>query len=102
MGAKTALKLVKKYHTLEPLLTFLESKYDIEDLFPFPPQDLVDYFHTPEIEETEKPFFGKPSPKKIQNYLVDERSFRPERIARQIKSLQKISNQSTLDSFFGG
>ena len=101
IGPKTALKLVRQFRTLEPLLNYLESKYDINEIFPFPPQILVDYFDTPEIAEIDELTISKPNTKKIQNFLVNERNFRLERIERQIKILKKSSNQSTLDSFFG-
>ncbi|MHA2345884.1 MAG: flap endonuclease-1 [Candidatus Hodarchaeales archaeon] len=100
VGPKTALKLVKQYPTLESLLKYLDSRYKIQEVFPFPPQKLVEYFHNPEVVEINEPTIGNPSPKKIQSFLVDERDFRLERIERQIKSLHKLSNQSTLDSFF--
>jgi flap endonuclease-1 len=101
VGPKTALKLVKQYPRLELLLSHLESKHDLQEIFPYPPQILVDYFNTPEITEIDKLTINKPNPKRIQDFLVNERNFRPERIERQIKTLKTLSNQSTLDSFFG-
>ncbi|MHA2289232.1 MAG: flap endonuclease-1 [Promethearchaeota archaeon] len=101
IGPKTALKLVHKYPKLDSLLSHLDSTYDLEEIFPHPPEVLLEYFLSPEVNENIGISFSNPRPKKVQKFLVEERGFTSERIQRQIKALQRITNQSTLDTFFG-
>jgi flap endonuclease-1 len=100
IGPKTALKLVHKYPNLDSLLSHLETKYDLNEIFPYNPEDLLNYFLSPEVDEQIEITFPSPKPKKVQEFLVEDRGFTLERIQRQIKALQRISSQSTLDTFF--
>ncbi|MHA2388502.1 MAG: flap endonuclease-1 [Candidatus Hodarchaeales archaeon] len=101
IGPKTALKLVQKYPNFDSLFTHLDATYDLEKIFPYPPDVLLKYFLSPEVDENVKISYSDPKPKKVQKFLVEERGFTPERIQRQIKALQRITSQSTLDTFFG-
>ena len=102
IGPKTALKLVQKYPSLDFLLSYLDARYDLEEIFPYPLEVLLKYFRSPEVNENTEITFSNPRPARVQKFLVEERGFKPERIQRQIKSLQRIANQSTLDKFFSG
>ena len=100
IGPKTALKLVHKYPNLDSLLTHLGTTHDLENLFPHPPEVLLESFLSPEVDEKVAISFSNPRPMNVQKFLVEKRGFKPERIQRQIKLLKRIANQSTLDTFF--
>ncbi len=101
IGPKTAIKLVRQYPTLNTLLKYLESKYTINEVFPFPPETLLDYFLNPEVDKKTELSFSNPQPNALYDFLVNEREFRPTRIQKQIETVKRISKQSTLDQFFG-
>jgi flap endonuclease-1 len=100
IGPKTALKLVHQYPTINSLLDYLESKYSLSEIFPFPPETLLDYFLNPEVEDESDLVFSNPQPKALQDFLVDDREFQLSRVQRSIKTLQRLSKQNTLDQFF--
>ncbi len=100
IGPKTALKLVHKYPNFTSLFTYLEAQYDIDEIFPYPMQELLNYFLKPEVEESIEISFDSAKPKKVEEFLVEERGFKQERIQKQIKALKRITSQNTLDKFF--
>ena len=100
IGPKTALKLVKQYPSISALLIHLEKKYTLDEVFPFPPETLLDYFLHPEVNQKIEFSFSKPKPDAIFKFLVEEREFTHSRIQKQINALKRMSDQSTLDQFF--
>ena len=107
IGPKTALKLIHQYNTPNSLFEYLDSKYTIKKVFPYPPKGLLDYFRSPEVIEDIKIKFREPSISKIMEFLVEERDFRKDRIEgalqRMISKKRKIkqkTNQQALDKFF--
>ncbi|MHA1444799.1 MAG: flap endonuclease-1 [Candidatus Hodarchaeales archaeon] len=101
IGPKTALKLVRKYPNLKSLQNYLESKYTLVDILPYSLATLLDCFISPESDPNLNFMFSKPQPKKLLEFLVGEREFRPERIQNSLKILNRLSKQNTLDQFFG-
>lgn len=101
IGPKTALKLVRKYPNLISLQNYLESKYSLDEILPYSLATLHDCFKSPESDPNLNFTFSKPQPKKISEFLVEEREFRPERIQNSLKILDRLSKQNTLDQFFG-
>lgn len=107
VGPKTALKLIHKFRNPKSLLEYLDVKYSIRQTFPYPPETLLDYFRSPEVEENVKFTFHKPQIPKITEFLVEERDFRKDRIEialeRMISRKRKIkqkTDQHSLDKFF--
>jgi len=107
IGPKTALKLIHQYNTPNSLFEYLDLKYSIEKVFPYPPKGLLDYFRSPEVIEDIKLKFREPSISKIREFLVEERDFRKDRIEgalqRMISKRRKIkqkADQQALDTFF--
>jgi len=100
IGPKTALKLVREYPNLYSLQNYLESKYNLNEILPYSLATLLDCFKSPEADIDLNFAFSKPQPKKLYEFLVDERDFRPERIQNSLKILERLSKQNTLDQFF--
>lgn len=107
IGPKTALKLIHKYRTTNSLLEYLDTKYSIEKVFPYPPKGLLDYFRSPEVDEDIKFTFRKPQISKIKEFLVEDRDFSNERIERQLggmvskkRKIKQKTDQLALDKFF--
>lgn len=107
IGPKTALKLVHKYRTIESLLEYLDLNYSINEIFPFPPKILLDYFRSPEVEESVKFTIRKPQHTKIVEFLVEERDFNKDRIEKQLdrmitkkRKIKQKTDQQSLDNFF--
>jgi flap endonuclease-1 len=101
IGPKTALKLVREHSNLSSLQNHLESKYSMDDILPYSLATLLDCFKSPESDPNLNFAFSKPQPKKLSEFLVEDRDFRPERIQNSLKILKRISKQNTLDQFFG-
>lgn len=101
VGPITALKLVHKYTYSEALFQYLDIKYKIKEIFPFPPKTLLGYFLSPEVDNNIKITHSKLNPTKIKEFLVEERNFQSNRVERQLDMLKRKSNQKTLDKFFG-
>ncbi|MHA1968610.1 MAG: flap endonuclease-1 [Candidatus Hodarchaeales archaeon] len=101
VGPITALKLVHKYTSPAALFEYLDIKYKNEEIFPYPPKTLLDYFRTPEVDKNVKITHSKINPNKIEEFLVEERDFQSNRVKRQLNMLKRKSSQNTLDKFFG-
>jgi flap endonuclease-1 len=107
IGPKTGLKLVQKYRTPSSLFKFLETKYPNNNIFPYPPETLLNYFKTPEVEKDVKITTRKPQISKITEFLVEERDFNKERIETQLsrmistqRKFKQKTDQQSLDKFF--
>ncbi|MCK4848340.1 MAG: flap endonuclease-1 [Candidatus Heimdallarchaeota archaeon] len=101
IGPKTAIKLVREYPNLNSLQKYLESKYSLEEILPYSLATLLDCFKSPESDPNLNFAFSKPQPKKLSEFLVGDREFKPERIRNSLKILERLSKQSKLDQFFG-
>ena len=101
VGPKTALKLVLKYRNSDRLLDYLDTKYGLDSIFPYPPLTLLEYFKNPNVDAEVNFQHQSPQLKLIQHFLVEERSFNAERVEKQLIQLKKKTEQKTLDRFFG-
>lgn len=96
IGPKTALKLIREYNTLEEIPKIQEEL------------KLVDYkqirkiFLNPKVADVSDIVFGEIDYKGITKYLVDERSFSPDRIATSLNRLKKALEKRShnLDQWF--
>ncbi len=85
VGAKTALKLIKKYHSIEELIAKSKIEVDagIEDY------ELVrDIFLHPEVTESYELKWVAPDDAKVKELLCEEHGFAEERVS---KALERIS-----------
>ncbi|MFX1284425.1 MAG: flap endonuclease-1 [Promethearchaeota archaeon] len=96
VGPKTGLRLVHKYITPNSLFAYLNANYSIKECFPYPPEILLDYFRTPEVDKESKFTFREPEISKIKEFLIEERDFNKDRIEKQLRQIMR----KTLDRFF--
>lgn len=96
VGPKTALKLVKKYDSLEEVLEDDKVEWESEN----DPYIIRDFFMDPPVEELDYSF-EEPDADKIREVLVDRHDFSEDRVDSGIQKLEKAleSRQSGLESF---
>lgn len=85
IGAKTALKLIKKYHSIEKMIaeSRIEEEAGIENY------ELVrDIFLHPAVTESYEIKWGAPDEAKVKEFLCVEHDFAEERVS---KALERIS-----------
>lgn len=97
VGPKTALKLVKKYETLEEILED-EKLEDAE--FENDPELIEEFFLNPPTVEVDYEF-GEPDKEEIKKVLIDSHDFSEKRVESGLEKLETAleSRQSGLDSF---
>ncbi len=103
IGPKTALKMVKKYPSLEDLLDAVQKKtgQPLEEIFPYDPYSIVDLFKSPPVHEKIPKLEWNPvNYAEVEHFLCDERDFSRERVQKRLQELKKALSQSTLDTFF--
>jgi flap endonuclease-1 len=96
IGPKTALKLVRKYDSLDELLD--DEKVDLET--EHDPETIVEFFLNPPVGEQDYSF-GQPDTERIKEILVDQHNFSEDRVESGLEKLEKAleSRQSGLESF---
>ncbi len=107
VGPKTALQLVQQHKSPSALFEYLDVKYSLNKVFPFPPDSLLDYFRTPEVNKNIQFTINKPNLSKITEFLVEERDFGKQRIKNQLnrmiskrRKIQQETSRQSLDQFF--
>jgi len=95
VGAKTALKLIKKHGDLE---TVLETKGKRIENY----EEIREWFLHPEVTEDYAIEMEKTNREEILAFLCDERDFSPERVEKAVKRLEEALKvgQSRLDQWF--
>jgi flap endonuclease-1 len=101
VGPKTALKLIKKHHTVENVLSLPKMK-DAE--LERPASAIRDIFMNPKVTTDYSLTWPEPNIEGIVSFLVEERDFSEARVRNALeKTLKKIEEekkQPSLDSFF--
>jgi flap endonuclease-1 len=99
MGPKTALKLIKKYGSLENALSELK---DVE--FPVKPEFIREIFLRPKVTDEYKIEWGEPDIEAIVEFLCKERDFSEDRvkkaIEKAIEGMKKSKAKKTLEAWF--
>jgi len=101
VGPKTALKLIRSYGSIEKLLPTLPK-----DAFPVPPLDIRKYFLQPPVTDNYKLEWHEPDEKQVEEVLVREHDFSPQRVKNAIERLKKAyrskikTKQLGLDMWF--
>ncbi len=99
LGAKTALKLIKKHGTLERTLQHIKSPE-----FPHPPQKIRDVFLKPKVTHNYAVAWGKPDEEGIVDFLCREKDFSEERVRKVLdrirESTEKQKGKTTLEKWF--
>lgn len=96
VGAKTALKLIKKHGDIHNVLK--EKEMEIENL-----DRILEVFTRPNIRKDYDLTFNRPDREGIIDFLCNEHSFSQDRVAPYVDTLEKAFNknsQANLDSFF--
>ena len=96
IGPKTALKMIKEHSSLEKIPQIQEQLAEIDY------QEIRKIFLEPKIAKISEVNFGKIDYDGILKYLVDERSFSPDRVQTSLNRLRKsIEKKSqTLEQWF--
>ncbi len=95
VGAKTALKLIRKHGDIESVLR--EKEQEIESL-----DEILDLFRNPPGVSDADLSFTKPDEAGLRNFLCVDHSFTDARVESQITTLKEVDRsraQSSLDSF---
>ncbi|MFX1483002.1 MAG: flap endonuclease-1 [Promethearchaeota archaeon] len=109
IGAKTALKLVRKHGNLEGILSSFKTskkpkdreKYSMISEFPY--EAIRDIFLNPPKIELEHPKWVEPHPDEIIRILCTEHDFNESRLQRSLERLEETlgsTRQSALSDFF--
>jgi flap endonuclease-1 len=95
VGAKTALKLIRKHSDLESVLSDLGQK--IENY-----QEIREFFLNPMVTDEYTIKTGKPDSGEIISFLSGERDFDELRVEKTVQRLEEVHSrgQSTLDRWF--
>ena len=99
IGPKTALKLVKKYGSLEELLPTLK---EVE--FPVETKRIREIFLNPKVTDNYKLTWKDPDIDGVVDFLCRERDFSEERVRKALnkmaEGLRKAKGKVTLETFF--
>jgi flap endonuclease-1 len=96
VGAKTAVKLIKKYRNIDEVLR--AKNREIENL-----QEIREFFLNPPVEEKPDTNLHEIRKEEIFNILCDRHDFSRERVSQYVINLEKVhrkASQFNLDSFF--
>ncbi len=96
VGPKTALALIKKYGTIEGVIS--EKEYSIPEY-----EDVRNIFLKPDITDDYRLDFTKPDREKIKDLLCGKHNFSEARVEPYIQKLEDAfgkGKQASLDSFF--
>lgn len=99
LGPKTALKLIKKYGSLEKVLPSLK-----EASFPVEPQRIREIFLHPDVTDNFKVSWRRPNVEGIIDFLCGRRDFSEGRvrkaIEKAIKGSERAKTKTTLERWF--
>jgi len=100
IGAKTALKLIRTYGSLERILPNIKAQ------FPVDPLDIKKYFLNPPVNTNYKLEWREPDSEKVVSILVSKYDFSEKRVLNALERLKKAyrehikSRQLGLDQWF--
>jgi len=99
IGPKTALKLIKKYGSLEKVLEKIENAE-----FPVDPREIKEFFLHPKVTDDYVLVWKNPDVDEVVNFLCGEKDFSEERVRKALqkaaKGMEKAKTKTTLDSWF--
>jgi flap endonuclease-1 len=96
VGPKTALKMIKEHSKLEKIPQIQDKLAEIDY------QQIRNIFLKPEVADVSEIVFDKIDYDGITNYLVEERSFSPDRVQTSLNRLKKAieKKSQTLEQWF--
>jgi flap endonuclease-1 len=100
IGPKTALKLIKKYGSIEEDIPELENVK-----FPAEPKRIREIFLNPKVTDNYKLEWGEPNIEGVVNFLCRERDFSENRVrnalSKMTAGLKEAKSKTTLETWFG-
>ncbi len=100
VGPKTALKLIKKYGSIEEAMPSLP---DAE--FPVEPKRIREIFLNPKVTDNYKLEWNAPNIDGVVDFLCREKDFSEERVRKTLKrmteGIKEAKSKTTLESWFG-
>ncbi|MEM7825243.1 MAG: flap endonuclease-1 [Candidatus Aenigmatarchaeota archaeon] len=97
VGPKTALKLVKKYKTLEKVLENVKWEAEVEA------EEIFNFFLKPPVTDNYKIEWKEPNREKILEFMVEEHDFSKERVEKVVDKLEQAftaGRQTSLKGWF--
>lgn len=99
IGPKTAIKLVRKYGTIEFALSHIKNAE-----FPFPIEEIKELFLKPKVTDDYRLEWKPPDTDGIVEYLCEEHDFSKGRVTTAIKKIEegykKVKGRTTLERWF--
>lgn len=99
IGPKTALKLVKKYKTLDGVVKNLKGAK-----FPVEPEKIVDMFLNPDVTDNYTIRWREPKASGVIGFLCGEHDFSEERVRKALEKIsagyEKMEKKDTLEKWF--
>ncbi|MEB3756548.1 MAG: flap endonuclease-1 [Desulfurococcales archaeon] len=101
VGSKTALKLVKTIGSTDEVITYIESRTEVDV------KKIFDYFMNPVVTDDYNISWSQPDEKEIYKILVEIHDFNPIRVEKAIERLRKAYRENlkakitSLDRWFG-
>ena len=99
VGSKTALKLIKKYGTIEAALQELKDAS-----FPVKPQQIREIFLYPKVTDNYRVFWRDSNVEEVVGFLCGGRDFSNERVIKALEKAtagsKKASTRTTLERWF--
>ncbi len=103
VGPKTALKIVREYRKIDPIVEYVKEKYGHE--FDVDPKEIIELFMKPKKVRTSATFkWGDVKQNGVAELLVEKHDFSEERVERtiehMIKSFEEKGKQKNLEQWF--
>jgi flap endonuclease-1 len=100
LGPKTALKLIKKYGTLEKAVVHVENAE-----FPAEPQRIREIFLRPKVTDSYRLEWREPDVEGVVDFICRGRDFSEDRVRKALEKMQKgitkEKGKTTLEKWFG-
>lgn len=100
LGPKTALKLIKKYTTLENAIPHIKNA-----VFPVEPNCIREIFLHPQVTEKYKVEWTEPNVEGVVDFMVRQNEFSEDRVRKSLDKMvegrKKEKSKMTLEKWFG-
>jgi flap endonuclease-1 len=91
VGPKTALKLARKYHSIEAILRNLRAEIEFEEV--------KNFFLHPDVTEEYDIGFKEAKIEEIKDFLCSQHDFALNRVEKALARLERVSSDQTLNQW---